>query len=215
MLKKLLAEFSATFFLLFAGTGAIVIDQETHGAIGHVGIAVSFGLIVCAMIYAFGSISGSHMNPAVTLALWSAGKFELKEIPGYIAAQVAGAFSASLTLKWFFPQNQLLGTTLPYINSWKIAFGMEFILTFLLMLVVLRVIAEEKKLAPLAGIIIGGVVLLEALFAGPVCGASMNPARSLAPAVVSGDLHHLWAYITAPVGGALTAAISHKVFFGE
>jgi aquaporin NIP len=215
MLKKLLAEFAGTFFLVFAGTGAIVINQETNGAIGHMGIAFTFGLIVCVLVYAFGNISGAHLNPAVSIGLWSAGKFELKELPGYILAQLAGAFAATLSLKWFFPMNKLLGTTLPYNDSWKMAFGMEFILTFLLVFVILRIVVSGDKYATVGGIVIGFVILLEAMFAGPVSGASMNPARSLAPAIVSGATQHLWAYVFATIGGGLVAAITHTVLFDQ
>jgi aquaporin Z len=215
MLKKLLAEFGGTFFLVFAGTGAIIINQETGGSIGHIGICLVFGVIVCAMVYAFGNVSGAHLNPAVTFSLWSAGKIDLKEVPGYVFAQVVGAFAASLTLKWFFPMNKLLGTTLPYNDSWKMAFGMEFILTFLLVFVILRVITGDKEYPALAGIIIGGTILVDALFGGPVSGGSMNPARSLAPAIVSGETKHLWAYIFAPIGGGLVAAFIHTTFFLE
>jgi aquaporin NIP len=214
MLKKILSEFAGAFFLVFAGTGAIVINQETNGVIGHAGIAMVFGVIVAAMIYSFGNISGAHMNPAVTIALYTNGTIPLAEVPAYIIAQLTGAFTASVTLKWFFPLNKLLGTTLPYNDSWKMAFGMEFILTFLLVFVIFRVIANTE-LKVFAGVIIGGVVFLDAMFGGPVCGASMNPARSIAPAVVSGVTEHLWAYIVSPIVAGLAASIIHQKIFKQ
>jgi MIP family channel proteins len=215
MLKKLISEFAGTFFLVFAGTGAIIVNAQTNGVIGHVGIAATFGIVIMLMVYSFGNVSGAHLNPAVTFALWSSGKFPLKEIPGYIFAQLVGAFAASLSLKWFFPTDTTkYGTCLPYNDSWKMAFGMEFILTFILVFVILRVIADREKLQ-FAGLIIGGAIFLDALFGGPASGASMNPARALAPAVVSGTYKHLWAYLAAPIGGAIVASIIHSVFYKE
>ncbi|CAN5850916.1 aquaporin [soil metagenome] len=200
-MKKYFAEFLGTFALIFCGTGAIIINQETHGAISHVGIALTFGLIVAAMIYAFGSISGAHFNPAVTVGFWLAKKFPSKEIPFYILSQVAGGFAASSILKFLFPANEFLGSTFP-LNSDFQSWVLEIILMFFLMLVILQVAHGSKEQGMFAGVAIGSVVMLEAMFAGPVCGASMNPARSLSPAVVSGHTEHLWIYLTAPFIGA-------------
>ena len=204
MRKKLFAEFLGTFGLVFAGTGAIVVNQVSGGAITHAGIAITFGLVVLAMIHAFGDVSGAHMNPAVTTAFALAKRFSWSEVPGYIAAQLAGAFVASGLLRWLFPADAKLGATLPA-GAASQSFVLEVVLTFLLMLVVLSVSTGAKEKGITAGIAIGAVIALEAMFAGPICGASMNPARSLAPAVVSGHLEHLWVYFAGPVLGAWLA----------
>ena len=209
-MRKYLAEIIGTFALVFCGTGAIIINQESGGAITHVGIAITFGLIVAAMIYAVGDISGAHLNPAVTLAFWVAKEFPAKEILPYIVSQAAGAFIASLTLHYLFPANALLGSTLPSGLPMQ-SFVLELILTFLLMFVILHVAKGSKEQGMFAGLAIGFVVLLEAMFAGPICGASMNPIRSLAPAVVSGHLENLWIYLTAPTLGAIIAVFAWKV----
>ena len=203
-MNKWLAELIGTFALVFCGTGAIVINTETHNAITHVGIAITFGLIVMAMIYALGNISGAHLNPAVSIAFTIAKRFPLKQLLPYIVSQIVGALLASLTLKFLFPDNGSLGSTIPH-GSASQSFVLEFLLTFFLMLVIINVATGSKELGMFAGLAIGSTVLLEAMFAGPVCGASMNPARSIAPAVVSGQLEHLWVYIVAPVSGAIFA----------
>lgn len=204
MQKRLFAEFFGTFGLVFAGTGAIVINGASGGAITHAGIAMTFGLIVLAMIYAFGDVSGAHMNPAVTTAFAVAKRFSWGEVPGYIGAQAAGAFAASGLLRALFPADAKLGATLPAGPVMQ-SFILEVVLTFLLMLVVLSVSTGAKEKGITAGIAVGAVIALEAMFAGPICGASMNPVRSLAPAVVSGHLEYLWAYLIAPVLGACLA----------
>ena len=203
-MKKLLAEFLGTFALVFAGTGAIVINHASNGTITHGGIALTFGLIVLAMIYTFGDVSGAHLNPAVTAAFAAAGRFPWKELPGYLLAQIAGAVAASALLHVLFPDDPTLGATLPA-GSASQSFILETTLSFLLMLVILSVSTGAKEKGITAGIAIGGVIGLEAMFAGPICGASMNPARSLAPALVSGHFEHLWIYLAAPLLGALLA----------
>lgn len=203
-MKRLFAEFFGTFGLVFAGTGAIVINNVSNGAITHVGIALTFGLIVLAMIYTFGDVSGAHLNPAVTMGFAVARRFPWKEVPGYVLAQLAGAFAASGLLLLLFPSDKNVGATLPA-GSISQSFILELILTFLLMLVILSVSTGAKEKGITAGIVIGAVIGLEAMFAGPICGASMNPARSLAPAVVSGHTTALWLYIVAPVVGAMLA----------
>ena len=200
-MKKYLAELLGTYALVFAGTGAIVIDQQSHGNITHVGIAITFGLVIMSMIYTFGDISGAHFNPAVSIAFTIAKKFPLKELIPFIISQLSGAISASLTLKFLFPANQFLGATIPA-GSDAQSFILEFILTFFLMLVIINVAKGSKEQGMFAGLAIGSIVALEAMFAGPICGASMNPARSLAPALVSGHTEHLWIYLSATVIGA-------------
>jgi aquaporin Z len=205
-MKKYISEFLSTFFLVFAGTGAIVINGETNGAITHVGIALTFGIVVTTMIYSFGQYSGAHMNPAVTLALLIGKKFPGNEVPGYLISQLAGAFAASFLLRMLFPMNELLGTTLPAGSEMQ-SFILEMILTFFLMFAILSTTKEKNNYA---GFVIGFVILLEAMFAGPICGASMNPFRSLAPAIVSGHFNSLWVYLFAPVIGAVTAMFTFK-----
>jgi aquaporin Z len=209
-MKKYISEFLGTFSMIFCGTGAMTINEVTGGEVTHVGIAITWGLIVMAMIYAFAETSGAHFNPAVTIAFAYAKKFEWKEVPKYILAQVLGAILASLLLWFLFPTSEFLGATIPAIDVYR-AFVLELLLTFFLMVVIINVSTGSKEIGVVAGIAIGGVVLLEAMFAGPITNASMNPARSLAPAIVSGNLQHLWLYIIAPVLGALLAVVSCKL----
>lgn len=213
-MNKYLAEVIGTFALVFCGTGAIVINQEAAGVITHSGIAITFGLIVAAMIYTLGDISGAHLNPAVSIAFWFAKVFPGKEIIPYIVSQSIGAFIASFTLHYLFPANLKLGSTLPSGAPLQ-SFILEFILTFILMLVIMRVAKGGKEQGLFAGIAIGSVVLLEAMFAGPICGASMNPIRSIAPAIVSGYTQSLWVYIAAPVTGAILAVYAFNMLKKE
>lgn len=206
-MKKYFAEAIGTFALVFAGTGAVVINESTSGAVGHVGIALTFGLIVLAMIYTVGDISGAHLNPAVTLGFWRARRLPGREVGPYVISQITGAIFASGLLRILFPKNELLGTTLPAGSDMQ-AFVLESVLTFILMLTVLNVSSGAKEKGITAGIAIGAVIALEAMFAGPVCGASMNPARSLAPALVSLNLKHLWLYLIAPPLGAAMAVFA-------
>ena len=208
-MKNYISEFIGTFAMIFCGTGAMTINEITGGDVTHVGIGITWGLIVMAMIYAFGEISGAHFNPAVSIAFAFAKKFSWKEVPKYIFFQVAGAFAASLVLMWLFPKSELLGATIPTVDVWR-AFVLDLILTFFLMVVIINVSTGSKEAGMMAGIAIGSVVLLEALFAGPITNASMNPARSLAPNIVSGNIKGLWLYILAPIIGALLAVVSCK-----
>ena len=215
--RNSLSEILGTFAIVFFGTGAIIVNQEYGGVIGHAGIAITFGLIVMAMIYALGDISGAHFNPAVSIAFYAAGKFPASRLMPYIISQFTGAVIASIFLRLLFPSNVTLGATLPSGSVWQ-SFIMELILTFFLMLVILHVAHGSKEQGLFAGLAIGSVVLLEAMFAGPVCGASMNPARSLGPAVISGQTNVLWLYQLAPVAGALLAVpcwslLKSKVLF--
>ena len=209
-MKKYISEFIGTFSLIFCGTGAMTVNEVTGGSVTHVGIAITWGLIVMAMIYAFGETSGAHFNPAVTIAFAYAKKFSWKQVPKYIIAQVLGAFAASLVLWFLFPTSEFLGSTIPTVDIWR-AFVMELLLTFFLMVVIINVSTGSKEIGVVAGIAIGAVVLLEAMFAGPITNASMNPARSLAPNIVSGNIKGLWLYIVAPILGALLAVVSCKL----
>ncbi len=205
-MKKLIAEFIGTFCLVFAGTGAIVINDVTSGSVSHGGVAITFGLIVMAMIYTLGDISGAHLNPAVTLGFFAARRLEGRSVLPYILSQLSGAILASLTLRLLFAEHTTLGATLPAGSTLQ-SFVLEAILTYILMFVILSVSTGEKEKGITAGIAVGSVVGLEALFAGPISGASMNPARSLAPALVSFHFQTLWIYLTAPVLGALLAVL--------
>jgi aquaporin NIP len=203
-MRKYVGELIGTFILVFCGTGAMVIDQQTGGAVSHVGVAISWGLIVMSLIYSLGNVSGCHINPAVSIAFTIAGRFKARLLPGYIVSQLMGALLASITLKLLFPTSPLLGATMPAGTEMQ-SFVLELLLTFFLMLVIMNVAHGSKEQGMFAGIAIGAVVGLEAMFAGPICGASMNPIRSLAPAIVSGHLEHIWIYLTAPVLGAALA----------
>jgi len=183
--KKLAAECIGTFTLVFAGTGAIVIDEISGGAVTHVGVALTFGLVVLAMIYTLGDISGAHLNPAVTLGFFAARRLPGSKVAPYIVSQCAGAFVASGVLRFLVPQSATLGATIPAGSE-----GQSFVLEGIT-----------------AGIVVGAVIGLEAMFAGPISGASMNPARSLAPGVISGHTQALWIYIAAPIAGALLGVV--------
>ncbi|HEX4000035.1 MAG TPA: aquaporin [Pirellulales bacterium] len=200
------AEAIGTFALVFAGTGAVVVDERTGGQVTHVGVALTFGLVVMAMIYAVGDISGAHLNPAVTLGFWFARRLPGRAVAAYILSQVSGALVASASLRAMFGAGDL-GATLPAGSVWQ-SFFLELLLTALLMFVILRVSSGPKEKGLLAGVAVGGVIAFEALFGGPISGASMNPARSLAPAIVGGSIKDLWVYLTAPPLGALLAVVA-------
>ncbi|MBG6130865.1 aquaporin Z [Aquimarina sp. EL_43] len=209
-MRKYISESIGTFSMVFCGTGAMTINEVTGGDITHVGVAITWGLIVMAMIYAFGEISGAHFNPAVTIAFAYAKKFEWEEVPKYIVAQCIGAIAASSILLFLFPESEFLGGTLPAFDDLR-AFVLETLLTYFLMVVIINVSTGSKETGTMAGIAVGGVVLLEAMFAGPMTNASMNPARSLGPALLSGHWEHQWLYFIAPVLGALLAVLTCKL----
>ncbi len=202
--RRLCAEAFGTFCLVFAGTGAAVVNEVTGGGVTHVGVALTFGLVVMALVYALGKTSGCHINPAVTLGLCAAGRCERFLVLPYIGSQCVGALLASGTLRMLFPDSRTLGATIPAGGDLQ-SFGLEFLLTLILMFVILSMSCGGSEEKLLAGIVIGGVIGLEALFAGPISGASMNPARSLAPAAVMMHVEHVWIYIVAPIAGALAS----------
>lgn len=206
-MRRLAAELFGTFALVFAGTGAITIDAVSGGTVSHVGVALTFGLIVLAMIYAVGDVSGAHLNPAVTLGFFLARRFEARWVLPYVLAQCAGALLASGLLRLLFPSALSLGATLPAGAALQ-SFVLEVVLTLFLMFVILSVSTGAKEKGVMAGVAVGAVIALEALFAGPICGASMNPARSLAPALVSWHLTALWVYLLAPPLGAALAVLA-------
>jgi aquaporin NIP len=204
--RKYAAEFVGTFALVFAGTGAIITNDITHGTVTNTGVALTFGMVVLTMIYAVGDVSGAHFNPAVSLGFFAARQLAGKMILPYVLSQLSGALAASLLLRGLFPQHSTLGTTAPAGAALQ-SLIFEIILTVLLMFVILNVSVGAKESGITAGIAVGSVIALEALFAGPISGASMNPARSIAPALVSQHLAHLWVYLVAPVAGALLAVV--------
>jgi aquaporin Z len=212
--RTLAAEVFGTFTLVFAGTGAIVIDHASGGAVTHVGIAMTFGLVVLSLIYAIGDVSGCHLNPAVTLGFYAARRIAGRLVVPYILAQCTGAVLASLVLRLLFPSDATLGATEPAGGSIQ-SFILEFLLTLILMFVILSVSARASTTGQLAGVAIGSVIALEALFAGPISGASMNPARSLGPALVSWRLEHLWLYLMAPILGAVAGVAVCRCVHGR
>jgi len=211
--RRCISESFGTFVLVFAGTGAIVVNDLRGGALGHVGVAIAFGLVVLALIYALGERSGCHLNPAVTFGFAVAGRFPWRQAAQYIAAQLAGAFAASGFLKAIYPEHPTLGATLPG-GTMAASLAFELLLTLILMLIILSVSSGAKEKGILAGVAIGSTIGFMAMFAGPESGASMNPARSLAPAIVSGKLDHLWIYLVAPIVGAAAAVPLCKLIHG-
>jgi aquaporin Z len=211
--RRCFAESLGTFVLVVCGCGAVVVNDAT-GTVTHPGVALTWGLVVLALVYTLGDRSGCHINPAVTVGFASAKRLPWREVPAYTLAQVVGAFAAALFLKALFPENGKLGSTLPRGDWWQ-SFALELFLTWFLMLAVLSVSTGAKEKGITAGIAVGAVIGLEAMFAGPVCGASMNPARSLAPAVVSGRVEHLWVYLLAPTLGAVLAVPTHSLLNPE
>jgi aquaporin NIP len=205
-MRKLTAELFGTFALVFAGTGAIVINDVSGGTVTHVGISLTFGLVVLALVYALGDVSGAHLNPAVTVAFWLARGFPGRDVAPFVLAQTVGGLAASGLLRALFPAHDTLGLTRPSGPPMQ-SFVLELVLTLFLMFVILSVSTGAKEKGVMAGVAVGSVIALEALFAGPVCGASMNPVRSLAPALVSLHLGDLWIYLTAPVIGASAAVL--------
>ncbi|MGD9651860.1 MAG: MIP/aquaporin family protein [Candidatus Dadabacteria bacterium] len=210
-LRLCFAEALGTFILVFAGTGAMIVNGLYGGIITHVGVAIAWGLVVMTVVYAFGDVSGAHVNPAVTVGFWLARRFPGRRVAPYIMSQCIGAILASLVLSLLFTNSSGLGMTVPSGPAIQ-SFVVEIILTFYLMFVILSVATGSKEKGVMAGCAIGAVVGLEALFAGPVSGASMNPARSLAPALASMRLEYLWIYLSAPfIGSSLAVAAFHLV----
>jgi MIP family channel proteins len=211
--RALVAELIGTFALVFAGAGAIMVDDKTH-ALGHVGVAITFGLVIMVMIYAVGHVSGAHFNPAVSFAFALTRHFPWSRVAAYWLAQAAGALLAAAILRSSLGNHAHVGATLPA-GSQGQSFLWEVVLTFFLMFVIMAVATDTRAVGEAAAIAIGGTVGLDAMFGGPISGASMNPARSLGPALISGDLHALWLYIAAPLVGAALGALAYQFVRAE
>jgi aquaporin NIP len=213
--RRALAEFLAVFALVFAGCGAIITDAKYDGALGTVGIALVFGLVIMAMIYATGHLSGAHINPSVTIAFTLTRHFPLRDALAYIPAQLAGATVAAGVLRGAWTDKPAhLGATLPSVGSGQ-ALLYEAVLTAFLMFVIIAVATDTRAVGSAAAIAIGGVVGLDALFGGPVTGASMNPARSFGPALVANEWHDFWVYLLGPLIGATVGAFAYQLVRGE
>ena len=212
-LRTAAAELIGTFALVFAGAGAVVVDARTH-ALGHVGIAITFGLVIMAMIYAVGHVSGAHFNPAVSFAFALTRHFPWPRVAVYWVAQLAGALLAAGLIRLSIGSDAHVGATLPA-GSQVQSLVWEIVLTFFLMFVIMAVATDTRAVGEAAAIAIGGTVGLDAMFGGPVSGASMNPARSLGPAIVSGDLHAVWLYVVAPLAGAALGALAYQFVRAE
>lgn len=211
--RALAAELIGTFTLVFAGAGAIMVDAKTD-ALGHVGVAIAFGLAIMVMVYAVGHISGAHFNPAVSFAFALTRHFPWPRVAAYWVAQASGALLAAVLLRASLGDLADIGATLPA-GSQAQSFLWEVVLTFFLMFVIMSVATDTRAVGEAAAIAIGGTVALDAMFGGPVSGASMNPARSLGPALVSGELHALWLYLVAPLAGAALGAVAYQFVRGE
>jgi MIP family channel proteins len=208
--REALAEAIGTFILIFAGTGAVMVNNISQGAITHIGISFVFGAVVAALIYSIGHISGAHFNPAVTLAFWTSGFFPKRKVLPYILAQCVGAIAASILLLISLGKVANLGATLPLNGNWLQAFVLELVLTFILMFVILGSGLDRRAPIGFAGLAIGLTVGVEAAFMGPITGASMNPARSFGPALIGGIWQHQWVYWIAPILGAQLAVIVYR-----
>jgi aquaporin NIP len=211
--RLLAAEFVGTFALVFAVAGAVMVDAKTH-ALGHVGVAFSFGLVIMAMIYAVGHISGAHFNGAVTFAFALSRHFPWRRAVDYWCAQLLGALAAAALLRGSLGNIAHVGATLPS-GSQGQSFLWELVLSFFLMFVIMAVATDTRAVGEAAAIAIGGTIGLDAMFGGPISGASMNPMRSLGPALVSGNVHALWLYIVAPIVGASIGALAYQLIRGE
>ena len=211
--RALVAEAIGTFALVFAGAGAVMVDAKTH-ALGHVGVAITFGLVIMAMIYAVGHVSGAHFNAAVTFAFALTRHFPWRRALGYWIAQLVGAVTAAALLRGSLGNVAHAGATVPS-GSQGQSFLWELVMSAFLMFVILAVATDTRAVGEAAAIAIGGTIGLDAMFGGPISGASMNPMRSLGPALVSGDLHALWLYIVAPVAGASVGGLAYQFVRGE
>jgi aquaporin NIP len=215
LLRRTTAEALAAFALVFAGCGAIVADARYDGVLGAVGVSLVFGLIIMVMVYATGHLSGAHINPAVTIAFTLSRHFPPRDAVAYLAGQLAGATAGAVVLLAVWPdQPGNLGATVPSVGAGS-AFVYELVLTAFLMFVIMAVATDTRAVGAAAAIAIGGTVGLDALFGGPVTGASMNPARSFGPALAAGEWHDFWIYLAGPIAGAALGALAYQLVRGD
>jgi aquaporin NIP len=213
--RRAAAEGLAAFALVFAGCGAVVTNARYGGALGSVGIALVFGLVIMVMVYATGHLSGAHINPAVTVAFTLTRHFPARDALAYVAAQIAGATAGALLLLAMWTDKPgRLGATVPSVGSGS-ALVYEIVLTAFLMFVIMAVATDTRAVGAAAAIAIGATVGLDALFGGPVTGASMNPARSFGPALAAGDWHVFWVYVVGPIAGAALGALAYQLVRGD
>lgn len=210
-LQKIVAEVFGTYFLIFAGCASVAVNIIKGGTITFPGICIVWGLAVMVMVYSVGHISGAHFNPAVTIAFATCGRFPWKQVPAYIIAQVIGSTLASVTLRLLFggSRNHFFGTV-PSGSDFQ-SFVLEFIISFYLMFVISGVATDNRAIGELAGLAVGATVLLNVLIAGPISGASMNPARTLGPAVVLNRYKGIWVYIAGPISGTIAGAWAYNL----
>ncbi len=213
IVRCLAAELIGTFALVFAGCGAVMVDAKTH-QLGHIGVAISFGLVIMFGIYSVGHISGAHFNPAVTFAFALTRHFPWRRAVVYWSAQLVGVLAAAALLRGSLGDLAHVGATLPS-GSQGQSFLWELVMSAFLMFVILAVATDTRAVGEAAAIAIGGTIALDAMFGGPISGASMNPARSVGPALVSGDLHALWLYVVAPVVGTSIGGLAYQFVRGE
>ena len=213
--RRAAAEGLAAFALVFAGCGAIVADAVYEGTLGTIGVALAFGLVIMVMVYAIGHLSGAHINPAVTLAFTLTRHFPAREAGAFVVAQLTGAIAGALVLLAIWPdQPAELGATVPSVGAGS-AVAYELVLTAILMFVIMAVATDSRAMGAGAAVAIGGTIAMDALFGGPVTGASMNPARSLGPALVAGEWSEFWIYLIGPLAGASLGALAYQVVRGE
>ena len=215
LIRRALAEGLAAFALVFAGCGAIVANTVHDGALGAIGVSATFGLVVMAMIYATGHLSGAHINPAVTIAFTLTRHFPYRDALAYVAAQLAGASAGAFVLLTAWSEEPAaLGATVPSVPLGT-ALLYEIVLSALLMFVIVAVATDTRAVGAAAALAIGGTVGLDALFGGPITGASMNPARSFGPALASGTWDDFWIYVAGPIAGAALGALAYQLVRGE
>ncbi|WOL09152.1 hypothetical protein Cni_G17905 [Canna indica] len=211
LFQKIIAEILGTYFLIFAGCGSVVVNLDTKGTVTFPGICITWGLAVMVLVYSLGHVSGAHFNPAVTFAFATCGRFPWRQVPAYMVAQVLGSTLASETLRLMFGGgHKFFPGTIPAGSNIQ-SLVLEFIISFLLMLVISGVATDSRAIGDLAGIAVGATVLLNVLFAGPITGASMNPARSLGPAIVAQRWQGIWVYIVGPFTGMVAGAWTYNL----
>ncbi|KAL6627232.1 hypothetical protein ACP70R_030958 [Stipagrostis hirtigluma subsp. patula] len=211
--QKIIAEILGTYFMIFAGCGSVVVNLSTKGTVTFPGICAVWGLVVMVLVYSVGHISGAHFNPAVTVAFATCGRFPWKQVPSYVVAQLLGSTLASLTLRVVFggaaAHEHFFGTAPAGSDAQAVV--LEFVISFYLMFVVSGVATDNRAIGELAGLAVGATVMLNVLFAGPITGASMNPARSLGPAFVAGRYRGIWVYVVGPVCGTVAGAWAYNL----